>query len=186
MTGRHEISVFSHTLYKMGIQNNKLTDYLSEFEAFMSLISGESGLGVALKSPKIKRADKKAMLEKTLGKSFSEEFLAFVFVVLTKRCQNLYKKIFESFRALVDHHENVARGRVYSATEVDQKTISDIESLLAKRIDKKVILSSHVREEILGGLILEVEDSRIDLSVLHNMEMIKDNILNTKLRGAMS
>jgi len=186
MEGQHEISVFSKTLFKIGKQSNKLKDFYDEFSEFVSLINKDPNLTKFLRSPKVHSAEKKSFLDKVFGKVLSKEFLGFITVVLAKRCQHLLEKIFHHFEVLVDQVENIARGEVLSAQKLDQKTLDEIAVILGKRTGKTIILSPILDEKILGGLILQFDGKRIDLSVSHRLDQIKDNILNVKVTGAIS
>lgn len=186
MHERYEVNVFASSFFRLGIQENKLKEFYEEFAAFTEMIKQMPQLNRFLLSPKIKRDEKKAFLNKVLGNQFSQEFISFIIVILIKRCQFLYKKIFNQFQELVDRHENVSRAKVYSVQKLDQKTLDNIAKLLSERFKKKIVLIPIIDEKILGGLILQVEDVQIDMSIQHSLEQLKDKILSTKVGGTFS
>ena len=182
----HEIAVFADTLYKIGVQNKKVVDFYDDFKFFIELINKLDDLNDFLLSPRVKRDEKKLFLTNVFGKNLSVEFLAFVNVILAKRCQVYIKRIFNNFEQLVDKHENIARGKVVSVKSLDKSMLDNISKVLSKKFNKKIILRSIINEHIIGGIIIEVEDVRIDMSIQHSLERIKDKILTTKVKGAVS
>ncbi|MDH4128362.1 MAG: ATP synthase F1 subunit delta [Spirochaetota bacterium] len=182
----HEIAIFADTLYKIGVKDKKLVNYYEEFSSFTKLISKEKSLNTFLMSPRVKRDEKKDFLKRVLGKSFSQEFIAFIIVILAKRCQIYIRKIFRDFEQLVDRHESIARGKVTTVNSLDKKSLDYIANILSKRFNKKIILSSVLNEKIIGGIIIEIEDIRIDMSIQQSLESLKEKILTTKVKGAIS
>jgi len=180
----HDIHVFANTLFKMGLELKKLQDFKEDFSNLLNIIKQDNTIYQFLLSPKIKRNEKKTFLKNNLGKTFSEEFIGFLIVVLAKRCQRLLFKIYNLFQNLVDHHEGVVRGKVVSVKKLDDFLITLIANMMAKRIGKQVILTNVIDEKIIGGFILLVEDALIDLSILKSLDEIKSQIQNIKLEGA--
>ncbi len=180
MTGRYEIGVFAHTLFKLGIQKDRLRDFYDEFTGFIEVYQNVPELGAILSSPRIDRDEKKGFLNRVFGRQLSKELIAFIHVILYKHCQPLYKLIYRAFQELVDDHENVARAKVYSVHQLNQDTLDQISQLLSERYHKTVILTPVTDEKILGGLVVEIGDIRIDMSVAHSLEGLKDKILGIK------
>ncbi|HEO64229.1 MAG TPA: ATP synthase F1 subunit delta [Spirochaetes bacterium] len=180
MTGRYEIGVFAHSLFKLGIQMNRLDDFYEEFTGFIEVYQKAPELGAVLASPRIDRDDKKGFLNRVFDKWLSKELIAFINVILHKQCQPLYKSIYRAFQELVDDHKNVARAKVYSVHGLNEKTLEQISQLLSERYHKKVMLTPVTDEKILGGLVVEIGDIRIDMSVAHSLEGLKDKILGIK------
>ncbi len=186
MSDLHSTHVFAQSLFKLGVQDNMLDKFEHEFRVFIDLFSQNEMFHTFLLSPKIMKDKKKAILTKILGKDFSKEFIAFITVILLKRYQSLLKNIYRMFEELVDIHKQRLRGKVLTVTKLDDKIFKEIQDLLHKKYRKEVILKNVVDPSILGGLILIIDNHRIDLSILQNLEIIKNKIIQSKLSGVFS
>ncbi len=184
MATQKDIKIFADTLFKLGVRDKKLDSFKEDFAGFSELFRQNADLRKFLLSPRVSRADKKSLLDKLLKDKLSEHFLGFIYVLLAKRCQDVILKIHDHFQILVDRHENVSRGKVISYEKLSEKTLNEIAVAVSKRFGKKVILSPIVNERILGGLILQVGDRRVDMSVKNNLEGMKDKIQNIYFGGA--
>ena len=183
---RHEIAVFANTLFKIGVREKKLKEFYDEFTDFVTLLQQSPDLNKFLQSPRVKKDEKRNFIHTLFENKFSKEIVAFILVILSKRCQSLYQKIYKNFQHLVDQKENIARGKVYSVQKLDEKQLKHISELLSKKFNKSIMLTSIIEEKLIGGVILEVDDVRIDMSVQHRLEEIKEQIMNTKIGGVAS
>lgn len=181
MAGQDEVIAYSNALFKMAKGDGKLLDYQEDFEAFLYIYKENSDLNRFVNSPRIKKDEKKSFIKKVLDGKLSEPFLAFVNVLIQKRVINKLEKIFLYYRKLVDRENNIARGRVLSVKDVEQSKMDNLAKLLSDKMNKKVILTNHIKEDILGGLVVEFEDKKIDMSVAQGLENLKNKILSNKI-----
>ena len=184
MATQKDIKAFAETLFKLGVRDKKLDTFKEDFAEFSDLFKQDANLKKFMLSPRISRNDKKSLLDKLLKDKLSEDFLGFIYVLLAKQCQGVILKIHDHFQVLVDRHENVARGKAISYQKLSEKALNEIADVVSKRFGKKVILSPIVNEKILGGLILQVGDKRVDMSVKNNLEGMKSKIQNIYFGGA--
>ena len=69
-----------------------------------------------------------------------------------------------------------------TASEVNSKTIKKIEELLGKELNATIELSTKVDPEIIGGLVLRLNDNQYDASIATQLKKIKQNLLETELK----
>ncbi len=91
--------------------------------------------------------------------------------------------ICNKYAGLMNNLKKQVDVEVISAVRLDKKTIE----MIKDKVDKKTNLDSRINNivdrSILGGLIIQVKDSLIDLSIKGKMEAMKDNIKSRDLRG---
>ncbi len=120
--------------------------------------------------------DKQEQLIDTVFNSISEkddELKKFVNLLIKERRLSLLPKILRVFEKLLDEKLNICRVRL---TVIDEKKVSSkIEELLAdiqKQTGKNLKVTTLQDPSILGGAVIELEDTRIDLSVKQELNKI--------------
>ncbi len=185
MTKEHDISVFSNTLFKMGLAANKLDVYSEDFSQFIEVYKTNKTFKKFMLSPRINRKMKKEFINKVFNNSFSKEFLGFLAVIIVKKCQYLLVDIHDDFRLLVDKHKNILRAKVLSTQAISDKMMAEITNTLTKRFNKKIALTNVIDKKIIGGLVFKVGDIRVDISILKSLKIFQSNIESIKLKGAI-
>ena len=56
------------------------------------------------------------------------------------------------------------------------------EALIAKELNAKIELTSEVNTEIIGGMVLRLDDKQYDASVASQLKKIKQELLETELK----
>ena len=76
-----------------------------------------------------------------------------------------------------DKHDNVSRPLVVSAVKLDQKQLDDIKVMSQGLFGGQIILDTEVDTNIIGGLILKVDDTVLDGSVTKKLQNMKKEIV---------
>jgi len=89
--------------------------------------------------------------------------------------------ICRNFLELTGKDQNIKSAKLTTAAKIDTKTIRKIEEMLGKELKAKVELSSQVNAEIIGGLVLRIDDKQFDASVATQLKKIKQNLLESEI-----
>ena len=118
----------------------------------------------------VDRASKMEAIKKMLKSGRYNEITANTLTVLAENGRlDHTSKIFQAFAQLLSAHRGEVTVTVTSAKELDQKTLKQLTGSIQKStlVDKnaKVTVVTKVDPEILGGLVVEVGDKTVDMSV---------------------
>lgn len=80
--------------------------------------------------------------------------------------------------ALVDAHDGNVRASVTTATALDAAQVEQIKAALVAMTGKKVILSTNVDPELIGGVTTRIGDMVLDGSVRTQLNTLRQSILN--------
>ena len=92
---------------------------------------------------------------------------------------NLLPSIASYFQEIVDDNSGIVRGEVTAAVSIEND-FSDIESSLSKKLNKKVILSSKIDENIIAGIKIRIGDRLFDGTVKSKLNKLKEDLLNVQ------
>lgn len=96
---------------------------------------------------------------------FSKTTAAFVYVLIERSRLYLLRKTLLLFLTLVDEDKGLMRGHITTVTDLPQSNIETLNTILTDKLKKKVLLSSSVNPDILGGIVLRVGPYLIDSSL---------------------
>ncbi|KAL4803577.1 ATP synthase delta subunit-domain-containing protein [Aspergillus unguis] len=140
-----------------------------------------NNLGAALKAdpkltgiistPTLSAADKEAIvteLQKVAGADKGELLKNFLATLAENNRLGLLNGVVDKFGALMSAHRGEIELTITSAQELDTRTLNRLEKAVSKSEfsqGKKLKVVSKVNPDIVGGLVVEIGDRTIDLSV---------------------
>lgn len=133
------------------------------------LLEKDAGVKRFLETPVVDRKAKKAGVDIILGSAKSETTKNFFTLLADNGRLNQTSKIISAFQSLMIAHRGEVNVVVTSANVLDAKTLTRVKDVLVKGElggkGKKLLVSNKVNPQILGGLVIEIGDNTIDLSV---------------------
>jgi F-type H+-transporting ATPase subunit delta len=145
-------------------------------------------LDAALKSPRLAHEERLPILEKAFGGKLSATTLTFLKVVSQHNRLDCLRAIAKAARKQLD----AARGRVEVIVETAYPLSNSVRERIIARLTqmlgRQVILSTHVNEDLLGGLMVRVGDTVYDASLaarLKRMEAVTLDHTKQALRESL-
>ena len=105
--------------------------------------------------------------------------LNFLRLLKKKNRLNLLPSIASYFQEIVDDNAGIVRGEVIAAVSIEND-LSEIESSLSKKLNKKVILSSSIDQSIIGGIKIRIGDRLFDGTVKSKLKKLKEDLLSVQ------
>ncbi|KAK9488235.1 OSCP/delta subunit of ATPase [Lipomyces starkeyi] len=160
---------YASALYTAAAKNSSLDATSKALTYLKTLLDKDADVSGILSNPALSASDKKIVVE-TLSKSVSVPTVANLLAVLAENNRlGLLSEVIEKFNTLMSAYKGEVEATITSAAPLDSKILSRIESAISKShfvgAGKKLKVSNKVNPDILGGLIVEVGDRTVDLSV---------------------
>jgi F-type H+-transporting ATPase subunit delta len=130
-----------------------------------------------LASPRVSVAEKNDILTKALQDRMPRLFLRFLHRLVTNRRQMLIPEVAVEYLALVDIIENRIHANVTVARETSAEDEQVIARQLARVFGKEVVPHVTVNPAILGGLVVHVGDTVIDVSVRRRLKSLRNRLI---------
>jgi len=159
-----------HELAKSKGEADALADELSELAAF---IEGNAELATFFASPLVDAGDRGASLERLFRGKASDLLVDALQVINRKERLGVLGAIAEAYH--LRHQEHLGQVDVHVATAVP---LSDalrrrLESVLEKHSGRQPQLIEQVDESLIGGIVLRIDDEKIDASVIHEIGRLR-------------
>ncbi|KAH7090594.1 ATP synthase delta subunit-domain-containing protein [Paraphoma chrysanthemicola] len=179
---------YASALYTAAAKTNVLDPTAKSLETLAGIFKKDPKLAEVLTAPTLSVSDKQQIvqeLQKHLGPQDKEGIVKnFLQTLAENNRLGVLEGVVEKFGVLMGAHRGEIELTVTSAAPLDNRTLSRLESAIHKSSyvsnGQKLKVVSKVNPEIRGGLIVEIGDRTIDLSVSAKMakmnKLLKDTL----------
>ena len=130
-----------------------------------------------INNPSISVEEKQIILCKLFQNSIMPIVYNFVFVLNLRKRVNIVAEIADEFAKELDRLNNVAHVNVTSAINLSDERKEQIKSKISDKLQKDVVVEWGVDEDIIAGLIFNIDEMIIDNSIRHKLEDISKEII---------
>ncbi|KAJ5172850.1 ATP synthase subunit 5 [Penicillium capsulatum] len=162
---------YATALYTASSKSAALDSTAKAIASLNQIIKGDKKLITILGAPTLSNADKQqivAELQKVAGADKADILKNFLDTLAQNNRLGALEGVCDKFATLMSAHRGEIELNITSAQELDAKTISRLEKAVAKSEfsqGKKLKIVTKVNPDVVGGLIVEIGDRTIDLSV---------------------
>jgi F-type H+-transporting ATPase subunit delta len=82
---------------------------------------------------------------------------------------------------LIRKEKNIKTAVITTAQTIDEKLLQKANKILEEELETKVELSAKVNSELIGGMILRIDDKQYDASILTQLNKLKQELLKAQL-----
>ena len=171
---------YAKALLGLAIEENKEVDCYKDMSFISSMCFESRELINFLKSPIIKTDKKKEVLNEIFNGKITEISEKFIHIITAKKRESLLPEIAKNVISLYKKHNNIESATVITAFPLNQNLREKIISVVKKETNKQVDLHEEIKESIIGGAIIRMNDKQLDESISRKMNELKQ-IFNQNL-----
>lgn len=131
-----------------------------------------------LDTPRVPLADKKKTLRAAFGDQLPGLVLNFLLLVLEKRRQRALPEIAAAYNRRLDRSFDRMRARITLPYEADEELEAEIVELVRRRLSMDVVPRFERDPSLLGGMVIQVRDQRLDASLRRQLENLKKQMID--------
>ena len=162
--------------YALALAESSINDIdkaVSDMKLVDELIFQNEELKTFFLHPVVSLKDKKETIESAFKDKLNESSFNFIETLLDESRFGMFNTILEVFIKESEKIKNKQRVEIISAVEIDEEEKEKLKQKLNEKLNKDVLLNYNLDEEILGGLVVKIEDKVIDLSLKAKFEELK-------------
>lgn len=163
---------YATALFNAALEAKVVDEVNNDAAAFRNLLSDNPSLRGFLLSPQVLTKDKKSILEKALKGRATDLFVRFLILLIDKKRFPSVEGIVDGYRYLCERHQGILEVKAITAIPLDEGLKQKTMRKLEQETGKKIRLAADVDPEIIGGMILVMEDKIIDGSVRYKIEKL--------------
>lgn len=169
---------YAKSLFLFGEEKKIIEELEKDIDLIYQAFNEVESLNILLEHPTIKSSKKRAILNDLFGKKIHKHTLSFLDLIIKNKRENHLKNICRNFIDIYRKHKGIKKAvltTAYKLTEEDKiAIIKNIEDKFVATIE----LQEHVDEKIIGGMIIQVDDKQLDLSVAKQINKLRNDFLN--------
>ncbi len=170
-------SRYSKAIFASALEQNKLDVVAGDLKSVSSIIDQSKEFENLINNPLIP-ANKKTEIVKKLFEGKSDQ-LTFNFLKLlcSKKRSEFLPAIIEDFNQRILLYNGVLTGKIISSQPLSDAQVSEIHDKIASQSGKKVELSQEIDKDLIGGFVVKIKDTVIDLSVKNQLDKLRNKLV---------
>lgn len=172
---------YAVALFNAAVKQDIAEQIHEDLTSFIELLRSNRQFTGFLKSPEIVTEYKKHVIVESLGERTAGLFIQFLMLLIDKKRLVNILEIADAYRQLFEQLQGILEAKVVTAVELDadleQKTVEKLE----KETGKTIRIRKTVDPDIIGGMIVILEDNIIDGSIRHQLEEMRRSLGEVKV-----
>ncbi len=168
---------YAKALFELAVEKKSLDKIQNEVRSFAQSLDDDRQFRLFLFAQDVSKKQKQEKLEKLIQGNVSNVFFNFVLVLLNKNREFIFPEIAREFQYFVDKHHRKINALAITAQPLDEKSSSELKSLLDKTFDADVQIRNDLDVSILGGIVVNVEGHVFDGSLQSQLDRLKDDLI---------
>ena len=168
---------YAQAVFETASEESKLSEW-SEMLGLLDAVVSDAQLQAVLTNPKLDATALSDLVLGVCGESLDEKGSNLVKVLANARRLVIVPEINKLFEQLRAEAEGVIEVAVTSAYELAADQQAAISEAMAKRLGRKVEITSDIDDSLIGGVVIRAGDSVIDASVKGRLKALTTQMTN--------
>ena len=172
MTQQTVGKVYAEALFMLAQEEHKEKQVFQEFNDFCGIVERQPEFISLMSVPTLSTEERISILRKVIGngKGITEKFLC---LLVEKHRFNRLSEIRTAFNKLFYEAFKIAEVFVTSATPLTDAQKTALKERLQKKLGKNILLRESVDSSLIGGMIVQYGDTRMDNSIKSRIHAFK-------------
>lgn len=147
-------------------------DILSDLNTVLDIIKNSKDFVQVMQNPAISTDTKYEIIDEIFKQELSEKVLNFIKILVEKNRFNEFEQIVQAYSNKLDTINNLKRIEVISAVELSEEQKQRVIEKLQQKLQKNIFVNWTQNKNIIGGLVLKIDDDVIDSSLKNKLEKL--------------
>lgn len=166
-------------LMELALEDSNIskTDILDDLREISDTINSSEELSNVINNPSVSTEEKQVVLCKLFQNNIMPIVYNFIFALNLKKRVYLISDIANEFEKEMDRINNIKHVHVTSAIELDANKKEEIKDKIAAKLNSEIAVDWGTDNEIIAGLIFNIDEVVIDNSVKHKLDDLSKSIM---------
>ena len=129
-----------------------------------------------LADPIVAQEEKVKLLEMAVGDPLHDTLKQFITFVAEQKREDKMFLIAMKYMEMYREKHNILSTQVTTATELTEESYDKIKAFIKQTFDADAEMEVHIDPSLIGGFILDIENSRMDASVAGQLNALKNKL----------
>ncbi len=164
---------YAKALFEFALEKSAIENVYKDMQALTSLCKSNRDFVLMLKSPILKTEKKQKILLAVFRDSISEITRGFLKIITTKKRESLLPDMALAFIDLYKDYKGILTTWLKTAVPVTEDVRKAILEMMKNQAKGSIELIEEVKEELIGGFVLQWKDKQYDASILNQINKMK-------------
>ncbi len=169
--------VYARSLLELSKKNHEESTLLEEFESMVEQFERQPKFEQILGDPGVDEEERAEILERVLRSRANDLIVNTLQVMNRKGRAGLFRALVQAYREELELLQGVVEADVTTAAEISDALRKRLTEMLERSTGKKVLLNESVDSSLLGGMIMQLGDQKIDSSVARELRRVDKRFL---------
>lgn len=169
---------YSKALFGLALEQNALQDTRTDLGLINDVCIANPDFQNTLVNPLIEERVKARLLESLFKDQLKPLTYKFLQLLSRKKRSGFLLEIIDDFQARLLDHEGILSGTLISASPLETSQVEEIRNRIETMTEKKVIFSEQVDKSVVGGFIVQIKDTVIDLSLKTQFDKLRSVLVH--------
>lgn len=166
---------YAKALLELAAEKQQMAEFGQALGDFVQLLEQNSELSEMFYGKLTAASAKKRVVSEIMGEA-PAAVKNLVFVILDKSREQSLPEILEAYRELLDEAEGIRQITVTTAVPLALKEQENLAAALGKKLAAKVRLKSLVDKSLIGGIMVQIDDTIYDASLRQQLASLKQSL----------
>lgn len=166
-------SRYAQALFDFAETNSKIEEINSDILLINSILKENIELKKVIESPHIPLSKKSDIFHTIFNSKIDELSINFLQLIIKKRRVPELHLILDEFIQIYYRFHNIKVAQITLPININDSILNEISAILAKEFHCKIIMKVTIDPNIIGGIIIKVDDILIDASILSKIKKLK-------------
>lgn len=164
---------YAKALFDLALEQNVLDQIKEDMLLVAKVCEQNSDFGRMLQSPIIYTAKKEAILKEIFEKHIQQMTFFFLLIITRKNREAFIHGIALQFVILYKDFKNITDVKLSTAVKINEEVKNRIVSLLKEQTQGAIELTEKVKEDLIGGFVLNYDNKEYNASIKKLIESLR-------------
>ncbi len=174
-------SVYGQSLYELAREEGLTKSIAAELSVLQQSFQQEPDFIRLLSSPNLTKAERCQILDDSFRGKVHGYLLNFLKILTEKGYMRYFSDCCDAYTAQFDQDNGILRVDAVTAVALTQDQSDKLARKLTRITGKEIVLRSRIDPAVLGGVRLDYDGQRLDDTVSHRLDAIRDLLDKTVL-----
>ena len=174
-------NVYGEALYSLAMEEGLSGQILEEITALEQSFAQEPAFLRLLDAPNLTKEERCQILDDSFRDKVHPYLLNFMKILTEKGYMRYFCDCCDAYTARYDQDNGILRVNAVTAVALTAEQADKLTQKLSRITGKEIALRTRIDPRVLGGIRLDYDGQRLDDTVSHRLDTIRDLLKNTVL-----
>ena len=169
---------YAKALFQLSIEKTIEEEIIKDIKLIYSFFEEINDLKILVENPVIKSDQKIKILNSLFKDKLNKYTVSFLNLIVKNKRESYLKGVCQNYIDLFRQYKGIKQAIITTAFDLPEKERMSIQKSIQKKFNSVIELQSNVDEALLGGMVIQIEDKQLDLSVAKQIQRLKKRFLS--------